>query len=138
MFWLLRQCQRRSKLNILVTKYLCQRISVSYPIRHSHVYRILRKFRPTHQFHLQPSFMRHHHQKRSATYQEEFLFINHLFPSTLHHQIQIFWRSSVRVCFGCSQSSISGGNIPNPPHDLTITSKMERTFCDPSTGEVRS
>ena len=33
------------------TKYLCQRISVTYPIRHSHVYRIIRKFRPTHQFH---------------------------------------------------------------------------------------
>ena len=28
--------------------------------------------------------------------------------------------------------------MPNPSHDLTITSKMERTFCDPSTGEVRS
>ena len=49
-----------------------------------------------------------------------------------------FCHSSFRVCFGCSQSLKPGGNIPDPPHDLTITSKMERTFCDPSTGEVRS
>ncbi len=49
-----------------------------------------------------------------------------------------FCHPSVRVCFGCSQSLKPGGDIPNPPHDLTITSKMERSFCDPVTGEARS
>ena len=49
-----------------------------------------------------------------------------------------FCHQSVRVCFGCSQSLKPGGDIPNPPHDLTITSKMQRSFCDPVTGEVKS
>ena len=49
-----------------------------------------------------------------------------------------FCHKSVRVCFGCSQSLKPGGNIPNPPHDLTITSKMQRSFTDPATGEVKS
>ena len=49
-----------------------------------------------------------------------------------------FCHQSVRVCFGCSQSLNPGGDIPNPPHDLTITSKMQRRFCDPVTGEVKS
>ena len=49
-----------------------------------------------------------------------------------------FCHPSVRVCFGCSQLLKPGGDIPNPPHDLTITSKIERSFCDPVTGEARS
>ena len=45
---------------------------------------------------------------------------------------------SVHVCFGCSQSLKPGGDIPNPPHDLTITSKMERSYFDSITGELKS
>ena len=46
-----------------------------------------------------------------------------------------FCPSSVRSCFGCSQALKPGGTIALPPHDLVITSRMQRQFRSP-TGEL--
>ena len=47
-----------------------------------------------------------------------------------------FCPTTVRSCFGCSQTLKPGGRIGPPPHDLVITSRMARQFRSPTTGEL--
>ena len=41
----------------------------------------------------------------------------------------------VRVCFGCCQTLKPRHSVPNPPHDMTVVSRMQRIFTLPNRGE---
>ncbi len=44
----------------------------------------------------------------------------------------------VRNCFGCAQSLKPGGNISQPPYNLVVVTKMNRSFISPQNGEIMS
>ena len=43
---------------------------------------------------------------------------------------------AVRVCFGCFHTLKPDNFVPQPPHDITIVSRMPRSFPSPTTGEM--
>ena len=62
-------------------------------------------------------------------------------PTTTHGfsvNLLQFCPRLVRSCYGCTQPLKPGGFIAMPPYDLVITSRMNREFCDPVTGVLRS
>ena len=74
---------QHSSNQVPVPTYQCQLPNFAQPrLSHPSQVSTYPPVPPATEFYVKP------HLKRSATYQEEFLFINHLFPSILHHQIQ--------------------------------------------------
>ena len=53
------------------------------------------------------------------------------------HLLQ-FCHVNVRSCFGCGQTLKPGDRIPDPPHDITIVSRMLRPFNHKTSGERMS
>ena len=59
-------------------------------------------------------------------------------PSSGAFQLYLlqFCPPAVRVCFGCFQTLKPANCVPEPPHDITIVSRMPRSFTHPTTGEM--